>query len=189
VHPDPDGTPVTGPLPRRTSDRVEDAVAWVLTAAALLLVVVAGVTGLAFHGREAERAEVEGLSTAPARAVLLEDAHVAVGEFGRRVPVAARWTDRDGRGHVGTVLVGRAQPAGAEVDVWVDAAGEITPRPVRPVNAVVGGIVSAVGVLCAGGTLLLASWLGIRHLLRLRNSRRWEQEWARVEPQWRRTVL
>ena len=36
-----------GQLPRRATDRVEDAVAWILAAAALALVVVAALTGIA----------------------------------------------------------------------------------------------------------------------------------------------
>jgi hypothetical protein len=188
---DPDRAPVGGRRPRRPTDRIEDAVAWLLTGAALLLVVVAGVTGIAVHGREAERAELESRSTSQTRAVLLEDVHVATGEHGERMPVhvLARWTDRDGLEHVGGLPTTRSQPGGAEVDVWIDAAGEITSRPVRPANAVFGGITAAVGVLCAGATLLVATWLGVRRVTGLCNSRRWEQEWACVEPQWRRTIL
>lgn len=191
MRPDPDRAPAAGRLPRRTTDRVEDAVAWILTALALLLIVVAGVTGLAVHGGEADRAELENGSKSQARAVLLEEVYVTIGDLGTPipVPVTARWTDRDGRQHAGLVPVDRSAPAGAEVDVWIDAAGEIASRPVRPENAVVGGIVSAFGVLCAGGTLLGATWLGVRRLTQLRNTRRWEREWALVEPQWRRTVL
>jgi hypothetical protein len=191
MRPDPDHAPATGRLPRRTTDRVEDAVAWFLTAAALLLVVVAGVTGLAVQGSEAERAELQSGSRSPARAVLLEEAHVATGDFARPAPMPAmaRWTDRDGRQHVGLVPMTRPAPAGTELEVWIDAAGEITSRPVRPENAVAAGIASAFGVLCAGGTLLGATWLGVRRVTLLRNARRWEREWARVEPQWRRTVL
>lgn len=152
---------------------------------------IAGVTGLAVHGREAERAELESRSTSQTRALLLEEAHATTGEYGERMPVQdrARWTDRNGPEHVGPILTTRSEPAGAEVNVWTDAAGEITSRPVCPGNAVFGGIVAAVGVLCAGATLLLAVWLGVRWVTGLCNSRRWEHEWARVELQWRRTVL
>ncbi|OLT01336.1 hypothetical protein BJF90_32265 [Pseudonocardia sp. CNS-004] len=72
--------------------------------------------------------------------------------------------------------------------MWIDSAGEITSRPTHPANAVFGGVVSAIGVLCAGATLLLATWFAVRGLTWRSNSRRWEREWARVEPQWRRTA-
>jgi hypothetical protein len=187
---EPDRAPAVGRVPRRTTDRVEDLVAWLLTGAALIVIVIAGVTGLSVHGREAERALQDSGSTWQTRAVLLEDAHVVSSEFGRApTQVRVRWTDRDGREHNGVVPAMRSQPAGAGVEVWIDAAGEITSRPRHPANAVVGGIVSAIGVLCAGATPLLATWFGLRALTWRSNSRRWEQEWARVEPQWRRTVL
>ena len=182
--------PDPGRLPRRTTDRVEDLVAWLLTGAALLVIVFAVVTGVTVHGREAERAELNSRSASQTRAVLLEDAHVVSGEFGRApAQVRARWADRGGREHVGVVPAMRSRPAGAEVEVWIDAAGEITSRPGHSANAVIGGIVSAIGVLCAGATPLLATWFGVRGLTGRSNSRRWEREWARVEPQWRRTTL
>jgi hypothetical protein len=183
-----DGPAAAGRLPRRATDRVEDAVAWVLAAAALLLVIVAGVTGLAVHAQESVRAELESGSRSPVRAVLLEDAQLVVGELGERLPVRApaRWTDRNGHEHSGVVEVGPAQPAGTEVEVWVDASGEVAPRPVRPLNAVIGGVTSAFGVLCAGGTLLGATWLGVRWSTARRNACHWEREWELVEPQWRR---
>jgi hypothetical protein len=170
---------------------VEDLVAWLLTGAVLLVFVITAVTGLSVHGREAERVELETRSTSQTSAVLLQDVRVVAGDHGERMPARARarWTDGDGREHAGVVVVTRSQPAGAEVDVWIDAAGEITSPPVRPLNAIFGGIVAAIGVLCAGATLLIATWLAVRGVTGRCNSRRWEDEWARVEPQWRRTVL
>jgi hypothetical protein len=190
MRPDPDRVPANRP-PRRGTDRVEDAAAWVLIAAALLLLVVAGVTALDVHGREAERAEAQRASTTQVRAVLLEDARVEIDGQGHVVPerVPARWTDRRGHEHTGAVLVESPGPAGTEIDVWVDPAGAVAARPLHPVSAPAAGIVAAVGVLCAGGTLLLAAWVVVRRLTGCVNARRWEQEWATVEPQWRRHLL
>jgi hypothetical protein len=176
-------------LPRRPTDRVEDLVAWLLTAAALLVVVSAGLTGITVHGREAARVD-DGSESSQVRAVLLEDAMVTTGDYGmhRLVTVPARWTDRRGLEHTDAVVVTRSARAGTEVTLWIDATGRIAPPPPRPVNAVVGGIVAAIGVLCAGTTLLVAIWLGVRFVIARVNSRRWEQDWARVEPLWRRSV-
>lgn len=191
MRPDPDQAPVTGRLPRRGTDRVEDVTAWILAAAALLLLVLATVTGLGTYGREAERAELQRTSTLQVRAVLLENANVMISEVGERMParVPARWTDRAGREHTGLVVVQRTRPAGAEIDVWIDEAGELASRPVTPLNAVVGGILAALGVLGAGGAPLFAAWLGVRRATGVVNARRWDREWAVVEPQWRRNVL
>jgi hypothetical protein len=188
---DPERPSAAGRPPRRATDRVEDLVAWVLAAAALLLVITAGVTGLAVYGRESERAELDSRSKSPVRAVLQEDAPLMIGDLGERVPVRvlARWTDRAGNEHSGVVEVEAAKPAGTEVQVWVDTAGKVVSRPVLPLNAVVGGITSAFGVLCAGGTLLVAMWFGVRGLTARRNARHWEREWELVEPDWRRHLL
>jgi hypothetical protein len=188
---EPEGPSAVGRLPRRATDRVEDAVAWVLTAAGLLLVVIAGVTGLATYGRESERAELETRSRSQARAVLLEDAQLVIGDLGERLPTRAlaRWTDRNGHEHSGLVDVAYAEPAGTEIDIWVDAAGKPASRPVLPLNAVVGGITASFGVLCAGGTLLAAAWFGVRGLTARCNARRWDREWEQVEPDWRRHLL
>ncbi|OLT00454.1 hypothetical protein BJF90_35300 [Pseudonocardia sp. CNS-004] len=59
----------------RPTDRVEDAIAWLLTAAALILVVAAGITGFAVHGRQVDRADAESATRWPTTAVVLEDAH------------------------------------------------------------------------------------------------------------------
>jgi hypothetical protein len=175
-------------LPRRPTDRVEDLVAWLLAIAALLVVASACLTGIAVHGREAARVDDGGGSVSQVRAVLLEDVIVLTGDYGmhRLATVPARWTDRAGLEHTDAVVVTHSARAGTEVGLWIDAAGRITPPPLRPVNAVFGGIVAAIGVLCAGATLIVASWLGVRSVTARVNSRRWEQGWARVEPLWRR---
>jgi hypothetical protein len=189
--PDPDHPPAASRRPRRGTDRVEDVSAWILATAALLLIVVAVVTGIGTYGREADRAEVQRTSTSQVRAVLLENANVTISEGGGPIParVPARWTDRDGREHTGPVSVDRTAPAGTEIDVWIDAEGEITTRPTSAMNAVLGGVFAAFGVLCAGGTVLVAAWWGVRRATARVNARRWEREWTDVEPEWRRKAL
>jgi hypothetical protein len=178
-------------LPRRLTDHVEELVAWFLTAAALLVVVGACLTGIAVHGREAERAGAGDGSVTQVRAVLLEGVTVTTGDYGmhRIATVPARWTDRGGLEHTGAIVVTRSAPAGTEFAVWTDADGKITAPPLHRVNAVFGGIVAAIGVLCAGATVIVATWLGVRGVTGRVNSRRWERGWARVEPMWRRTLL
>jgi hypothetical protein len=187
----PEQPSAAGRLPRRASDRVEDAVAWVLMVAGLLLVVVAVVTGLGVYGRESARAELESSSRSQVRAVLLEDAQLLTGALGEQLPVRApaRWTDGNGIEHSGVVDVAGVKPAGTEVEVWVDAAGEAVSRPMTPLTTVIGGITTAIGVLCAGGSLLAAMWFGVRGLTARRNARGWEREWEQVEPGWRRHLL
>jgi hypothetical protein len=185
---EPEQPSKAGRLPRRITDRVEDAVAWVLAVAALLLVMAAGITGLTVYGEERDRATLESGTRSQVRAVLLEDAPLMIGELGENllVRVPARWTDRAGLEHTVLVDVVSMKPAGTEVDVWVDATGKVVTRPMEPLNAMVGGVTAGFGLLCAGGTLLFAMWFGVRGLTARRNSRHWEQEWEQVEPGWRR---
>jgi hypothetical protein len=184
-----DRTPVPARdrLPCRLTDRVEDAVAWFLTAAALILVVAAGITGFAMHNRQVERAEVESATRWPTSAVLLEDAPLMVGGYGERLPVqvAARWTDRTGTEHTGMVTSGTAMSAGSVVEIWLDEEGRVVDRPVQLLGAVLFGIGAAGGVLAIGGALLYALWAAVRSLTAAANDRRWEREWAHVEPEWR----
>jgi hypothetical protein len=107
--------------------------------AGLFLVVIAGATGRGAYGRESERAELESASRWQEPATLLPDAKLLAGDVGERLPVRAmaHWTDRNDLDHSGVVDVGAPKPAGAQVLVWVDVAGEPAPRPVGPVNAVV----------------------------------------------------
>jgi hypothetical protein len=183
--------PAAGRLPRRVTDRVEDLAAWVLTAAALLVVVGAYLTGVAVYRDDPEPVAPGNGSMSQMRVVLLEDAVVATGEYGMHhleaTPV--RWVDRFGTEHTDSVVMTSSAPAGTEVVVWVDAAGKITGPPLRPVNPLFGGAVAAIGVLSVGATLLVVTWLSVRAVTGRLNSRRWEREWARVEPLWRRTVL
>lgn len=190
VRPDPRRPPESQGLPRRSTDRVEDVAVWLLGAATLVLIVVAGLTGLAVHGQQIERARSEGISRMQVRAVLLEDVVIVKGERGGDIPVRAeaRWPDRDGVQHTGGVIVRRAAVAGEHVDVWVDRSGAIAAPPTRPENVVVTAILAVVGVLVAGGTVLLACWYTVRILIGGWNARRWEQEWARVEPVWSRDL-
>lgn len=190
MRPDPRRPPESQRLPRRGTDRVEDVAAWFLAAVALVLIVVAGLTGLAVHGQQIERARIKSVSRMQVRAVLLEDVVIVKGERGGDIPIRAeaRWPDRDGVQHTGGVIVRRAAVAGEHVDVWVDRSGAIAAPPTRPENAVVTAILAALGVLLAGGTVLLACWYTVRILVLICNSRRWEQEWARVEPVWSRDL-
>jgi hypothetical protein len=163
------------------TDRVEDAVAWLLMAAALALLAVAGLTGVAVHSSHSE-AESSALW---AHAVLLEDADTMETEFGVGMPtrVLARWTDRGGVERTGEVLVTAPKEAGTEVDVRLEADGQPSMR-LQPESAAAAGIVSAGSLLLGGGTVLIALWLGVRRLTGVANARRWEREWERVGPDW-----
>src|SRR6185295_5765905 len=111
--------PTTAGLPRRVTDRVEDAVAWALLACALLVVAVGVVTGMAVCAATVERARVEAAERTPTTAVLVQD--VPTVPFANpttgRMPVAATWRDAVGGVHTGVVEAGVGLAAGAVVPV------------------------------------------------------------------------
>jgi hypothetical protein len=157
----------------------------------MVLLVVAWATALVVHGQQRELVLVESAGRTQAVAVVLEDAPAVRGERGEYVPVpvAATWTDRGGAQRTGTVVVRISASAGERIEVWVDSSGTIVPAPTRPENAVVAGVLAAVGILLAGGTALAVGWCAVRSLVAAANSRRWKREWEWVEPLWRRNLL
>jgi hypothetical protein len=171
----------------RATDRIEDVAAWLLTAAAFIIVVAAGVTGFAVHHRQAERVLAESAARWPASAVLLEDVVVLTGLQGERLPtqVTASWTDRTGTPRSGMISASMPGTAGSVVHVWLDPEGRVVDPPAQPLAAVLLGAAAAGLLLVFGGGLLYGLWSALRSFTAAANDRWWEREWARVEPDWR----
>jgi hypothetical protein len=168
-------------LPRRATDRVEDVVAWMLTAAGLFLVSAAAVAGVAVCTHQAEAAS----GASETRAVLLDDTQVGVAaDPAILLPVRAMWTDRTGGQRTGVIFVTPSATAGSQVDVWVDADGTATTALSRRGAAVVAGIATGAVVVLGGSMMLAAAWRGVRRVTGARNVRQWEREWERVGPDW-----
>ena len=68
--------------------------------------------------------------------------------------------------------------------IWVDREGRHAPAPPTRVDAVVLGVVAAVGVVVVGCLALAGTWLGVRSWIRALNTAAWAREWALVEPEW-----
>jgi hypothetical protein len=172
---------------RRGVDRVEDTAAWLLTAAALVVLIVAGMVGVGVHTQASEQSRADRADRVQATAVLLADAGVRTIEHGAAAPfakAAARWTDPSGRQHEGQVPARSYNRAGDEVPVWLDRTGELTSPPAGELNAVVGSAATAITVLAVGGGLIAAAWVGLRRIIFAHNARAWEREWARIGPEW-----
>lgn len=173
-------------LPRRATDRVEDVVAWLLIAAGLLLVVLAGAAARDVHRDSLERARVENGQRHQVSAVLIAGSSGMPGRYESRI---ARWTGPDEQPRIGRVPVpGVWGRPGDRVQVWVDDTGAPARPPATSAEAVQAAVVTAVAVLMAGLVLLGAAWLGLRALTARCNDARWEREWARVGPLWSRRV-
>jgi hypothetical protein len=174
----PDGNPL-----RRRADRVEAAILAVLIA---ILAVVAPLGGLRV-GRsvyqEAARAERAGRAGwHQVTAVLAADSGYPALPALVLVPMPARWTDRNGVQHRGTVPALLGTPAGSRVTAWIDASG----RPVGPPSS--GWQAATQGWLAgivAGGCvtlLLIAAWVLARSRLDRHRLAAWEAAWRSAAP-------
>jgi hypothetical protein len=105
-----------------------------------------------------------------------------------RVPAPATWTSPDGEDRSGTIEVAPGTPAGASVEIWTDAAGRLSQAPPADDVLVRRGAVTGLATFAAVAfAAFLAHAMVRRHLDRARH-RRWDEEWAIVEPVWSRRV-
>lgn len=140
-------------------------------------------TGLAERSAQQEKTRHETV------AVLVEDAPVAtVGVQGTvikgRSEVLAGWQLPDGDSRTGLVSVEDGLKAGAEVPVWLDRSGNAVDPPLSSSDAAVTGVLVAVcGWLAVAGLFAVVCG-GLHRAFNRRRYRAWENEWARVEPEW-----
>lgn len=101
--------------------------------------------------------------------------------------VVAYWTGPDGATETGTTDAGRPVRPGDRFRVWTDDQGRITSRPLSEATAssqaLLAGLVSAAA---AAAVVEGGRRLAVRQLLRRRYAR-WDEEWARIGPDWGRT--
>lgn len=170
--------PVRRARPRST-DRMEDAAAWLLTALALITVVGAFAAGGAGYSDALNRVRAETAVRTMVRAVLVDPA-TTIGPQ----QVRATWTGLAGVPVTGRVPVRQQRPAGAEVPIWLDRVGHVTSAPMDASAAAVVGWIRGVLVALCGWSLLVLAWSGVRRVVAARNAADWAREWERVEPSW-----
>jgi hypothetical protein len=175
-------------IPRRGTDWLEDAAAWVLISLGLLGAALSIIAGMQVHGSLLERARLESSARTPVRAVLLQDAPVIPSaddqENGPMVQVPVRWVDTDGTERVNEATVTGLPRAGDTVRLWADRGHHLVPPPTNADDAAAAGVVATGISLVLSVALLLVLWCGVRHFAFARNRVRWEREWAEVEPRW-----
>jgi hypothetical protein len=179
---------VAGRIPRRATDIVEDAAAWVLASMALLVALVAVMAGTSTYWDLADRARVETAERTAAQAVLLEpSAPIALADGGYLGPVdvPAQWTGLDGEPRTRTVPLWQPEPSGAEVTLWMDHSGAVVDPPTTVEQAMVDGFLMGFWRLVGGVAVLALGWVLVRRVTGLANARRWARDWAAVEPLWR----
>lgn len=171
-------------LPRRPSDRLEDATTWLLTFGALVLLIGSILVGIALHGHLAGRAAVEAQERHQVTAVLLSDIP-ATTTPGARWLADVRWTDSVGIEHSGPADLIGPRSAGDAVRVWVTDDARVVDPPLTLTDAVlVASIVGATVAALGGAVLLGLGWAAMRGIWAL-HAAGWEREWELVEPRWR----
>jgi hypothetical protein len=176
-----------GRLPRRGTDRLEDAAVWLLFVAGLVVVVLAGAVGFGVYTDATARARDESTERTPVTATVLQDAPFITGAPGSVTPqvlVGVGWTSPDGVAHTAQTLVPSMTRAGQRVQIWLDAAGRPVDEPAAEAGAALAALMIALVVVLVGELLLASAWVGIRHGIGVLTDRGWEREWARVGPQW-----
>jgi len=185
----------SGPLKRR-SDRLQ-VIGRIVVAVSLLLAPPLAVMATTTTTTHLEAvADAEAAERTRVRAVLLEDApaipHTS-GDYSSysddRVHARAVWPLPDGTSRAGDVLTAPLTPAGTAVRVWVDRAGDVVRAPLDPTgiptSAMVMGALPLFGVPLAAWTLYAVLCV----LLDAHRERRWERDWATVEPDWNSRLL
>jgi hypothetical protein len=186
-------------LPRRATDRVEDAVAWLLITAGLLAVLLIGTVTSAVYRTGMERAAVEAADRHQVPAELLGTG--APGVSSQRVHTA-RWWSPNGVARTGRVPVQHNLPApvvpgqqrstapaaGRQLLIWVNAQGTPTRPPTTAAGAAQAAVAVAVALSVVALLTLVGAWTSVRALTNRLNYARWEREWARVGPRWSRQV-
>ncbi|MFJ7150203.1 hypothetical protein ACIQVT_18680 [Streptomyces sp. NPDC100445] len=178
------------PLKRR-ADVLE---AWVVLGT-LLLTVLAGVPAGLAGARSVERglareratwrpvvARVTGRVPAPSRP---SGRHPSAGE---RSWAAVRWATADGLARTGRVRVEPGTAPGTRVTVWTDPRGRLVGRPTSVSEAAFRATLIGLLVGVSAAAVPLVGGLAARSRLERRRLDAWDTEWARLGPQWGRTV-
>lgn len=183
------------PLCRR-SDRRE---AWLALCAVILIVVITPAVGWlgasAAHGallqnaKEQERGRHQVWATAESvqtRAPLDSDPESAAQRPDSH-RVVAHWAAPDGSNHKRSVGTQQGVQPGDRFLIWTDTEGHAVKRPMSPGTAssyaALAGLAVGVG---AAAAMESGRRLTVRQLLRRRYAL-WDEEWARIGPDWGRT--
>ena len=160
----------------RFSDRVEAVLLVLVFVTALAVIPVAGTIGTAVYESRARLYAEQAQTRHTVAATAIKDSTVILDQDAEVFWTEARWRV-NGVEHVGSVDSANATKAGDQLDVWVDASGELvaapTPTSRAGIDAMFAGagawLIAMAGV--AGLSMFVRSWMIHRRY------RAWEREW------------
>ena len=169
-------------MPRRPTDRLEDAVSAVLLLVLFVAAIAAMLVGTQTYASVLEMARVQAAARTPVTATLMQDTPSP--RTGDLVSAQVHWTGPDGVEHIGATQAHGGLNAGHPVPIWVDRSNNIVPKPVDRTDALVAAVSLGGTLLAIVAGLLALAWNGTRRCTMALNRARWEREWAMVEPAW-----
>lgn len=176
----------------RPGDRLEWTTALTIAVLALLAVPISAAIGTATQTRLELAAFEQTTNGLRATAVVLRDVpERPIGPSGlvdQQPAVKATWTQPDGTPRTGLITTRAGTKAGSRVTIWLDESGAPTRPPMRPGDIALSAVLAAVFTLLMAEIALVLAYVLTRVLLDRARLSRWETEWARIEPDWRRHV-
>ncbi|MDI2030473.1 hypothetical protein QFW96_17710 [Saccharopolyspora sp. TS4A08] len=176
------------PVRRRVDRLVGVALFGLLVAALTVVPVLALSAGKAEYAAQRREAAVMASSRHVVDAVVLTDPELVGSEPGGGASMRADvgWTGHDGLPRAERAELPTGSHLGSRFPLWVDAAGHVVPAPPAETTIRVSAAGAAVGVLGVGVLGCAALMKAVRSVADAWARRRWEWEWAQVEPQWSR---
>ena len=181
----------SGPL-KRGSDRVQFLARVLLACSLLTALPIALAVATATHTQAQAEAAVQLAERHQVDATLTEDAPLVRGSSETAPPsprAAVVWTRPGGLEGEDRVIVPVGAKAGSTVRIWVDREGERTLPPLTDGDVTARSIANALLTYLIIALLACGTYFLFRRALDRTRMRRWESDWAVVEPVWTRSVL
>lgn len=176
------------PLRRRVDRVLAVSVLGLLVVAVAVVPMVALSTGRAEYAAQRHEAAMIASEEHVVDAVVVTEPVVGgagPGE-GARTHADVGWTGADGRPRAARAAVPATSHVGTRFPLWVDAGDHVAPIPPTEAASRASSAGTAFGVLVLGLLGCAALVKAVRVAADTWARRHWEQEWARVEPDWTR---
>ncbi|WP_370961642.1 hypothetical protein [Amycolatopsis sp. cg9] len=170
----------------RPSDRLQARLLALVIFLSLTAAAGAVLLGIGVYRVEAAKSAEQTAGRYVVQATLLADAPrpPVTGHGGTSAetgPTPATWRTRDGQDRAGEVLAAAGAVAGRQAEVWLDATGTPTERPLTAAAAVVGAPIAALTFWVAVTSGLVVLYRVVVFLLDRYRFAQWQREWFAVQ--------